>query len=362
MNIGIDCRPILYTKAGIAEYTRQLINNSPKECNVSLFAPSRINEKFPIHVKKKIIRMPRINKHFVSLWENNLLPWACKKNKIDVFCGMRFWAPQKGKFKKIVTVHDVAFKKIKGLVPESTASKYEKIIQSSLRYVDHFIAVSETSKVDFCQLYCVPEEKVSVVYNGYDSFYSQEADLEYISAVRKKFGIKKDFYLFVGTIEPRKNLARLLKAYEKLDKNKDIDLVIAGAYGWEYAEFLEVYRKSSVKDKIKTIGYLTKNELSALYHSAAAFLMPSLYEGFGIPVLEAMSAGLPVLTADNSSLGELFSKCSVQVNSYDIDSISDGMNKVIECKEELSIKSVERAKEFSWKMCAENYFDIIKGI
>lgn len=361
MRVGIDCRPIIYTKAGIAEYATQLIENSSQECDLFLYAPSKIKTDFSgKNIKKKNLRMPRVNSWAIKFWESNMLPWACEHDKIDVFCGMRFWAPKKGCFKKVVTIHDVAFKKIKGLVPQQTEKKYDEMICSSLDSVDHFITVSHASKEDFCSLYQVPEDKVSVVYNGYDKFYSKEPYEHTIQKVRNKFKLNKDYYLFVGTIEPRKNLIALLHAFE--ESKTDLELVIAGGLGWEYSDFMRAYEQSPVKNKIKFTGYVTKDELSVLYRSAAAFVFPSLYEGFGIPVLEAMSTGLPVLCANNSSLGELFADSSVQVDANDIKSIASGLNEVLLRKKELSTKSIAKAKEFSWQKSVNEYYKIISGL
>jgi glycosyltransferase involved in cell wall biosynthesis len=188
-----------------------------------------------------------------------------------------------------------------------------------------------------------------------------------IEGIKRKYGISKKYILFVGTIEPRKNLLRLLSAFEKLkNKFKEYQLVIVGQIGWMTEKFFEKLKNlpENVKRDIILTGYIPREDMVFLYNGCELFIYPSLYEGFGIPVLEAMSCGVPVITSNVSSLPEVGGDACVYVNPYDEEDILYKMEKVLsseELKNEMSKKGLERAKLFSWEKTAEKTLKVYKN-
>ena len=211
-----------------------------------------------------------------------------------------------------------------------------------LKGAGKIIAVSNATKKDLIKLGINPS-KIEVIYEGYDKKLF----------VNDTQGCRlRDYYLFVGTVQPRKNLERLIKAFSKLDSLKQ--LVIAGRKGWLSDEIYRLPKKLGIEDRVKFLGYVPDEKLPALYSGAKAFLFPSLFEGFGLPIIEAQACGCPVLTSNVSSMPEVGGKGAILVNPYDIDDIVRGMERlqVTGYRLQLIKAGFENVRRFSWEKCA----------
>jgi glycosyltransferase involved in cell wall biosynthesis len=222
------------------------------------------------------------------------------------------------------------------------------------REVDLIIAVSEATKKDTIEILNIPEEKIRVVYEAAPEDLKQIKDKKIIEKVKKKYGIKGDYLLSVATLEPRKNLKRIIEAWRLVQsaKNKEQSLVIAGKQGW--GEDLNSKLKTR-NSKILFTGYVSREELSVLYSGANCFVFTSLYEGFGLPILEAMKCGCPVLTSNISSMPEVAGEAGILVNPLEVKDIARGIIEVIrdkEIREALRKKGFEQVKKFSWEKAA----------
>jgi glycosyltransferase involved in cell wall biosynthesis len=235
MILGIDGRPAQVRKmAGINVYTHEITNNLT--CESRLFVRSKpdnpVLEANPL-IKPQKIEFPSYNWKFDQIWERTALPYMANRSDADVFWGPRFYIPARLRMPSVATIHDIAFKLINGLVSQKQIDYFDRMISVSIKSAVHFIAVSETTKNDFCNQYHVPSDKVTVIYNGYNSDFSIPVNENFSKSVLEKFGINTEFILFLGTLEPRKNLERLIDAYIKSEAIKlEIPLVLAGKMGW----------------------------------------------------------------------------------------------------------------------------------
>lgn len=397
MKIGIDCRTILNPgygeNAGVGHYTYYLVSNLlqlDKENKYILFFDNLLSKKaaedvaagaqnaeikfFPFHQYK----------HFLPFAYTHLLvAGAIEKEKLDVFHSPAYTLPLTYKGRSVVTVHDLAIYKnpdwfpSKFLVGQNFSTK--KLVPDSLKKATKIIAVSEHTKKDIEQIFKIKPEKVDVVYEGVElrdipgrreGVCGIETEVCF-EDLKAKYGLKDKYILFLGTIEPRKNIAALVQAFCGLaKKNEDLrenyQLILAGAKGWKHEKIFKEIRECQKKigqDMIKYIGYVPAHEKFALMKDAACFVFPSLYEGFGLPVLEALSLGVPTITSNISSVPEIAGEAAVLVDPEKIEEITDALKKIIEdhgLRKRLGEAGIVQAKKFSWKKCAEETLMIYK--
>lgn len=224
-----------------------------------------------------------------------------------------------------------------------------------IRDSDKLIAVSQNTKNDIIKYYRVKEEKISVIPLGASKDYKQ-LDSQITDSVKKKYHLTSPFILFVGTLEPRKNLPSLLKAFAIVKENNPlVKLVIAGQKGWKYSDICTTIAYVHLEKEVIFLNYIAHEDLPALYNAADLFVYPSLYEGFGLPPLEAMQCGIPVITSDTSSLPEIMGEGGIMVNPLDIRELADKISLLLnddqERKENIRY-NLARAKLFSWDRCA----------
>ncbi|MHB9034489.1 MAG: glycosyltransferase family 4 protein, partial [Anaerolineae bacterium] len=217
-------------------------------------------------------------------------------------------------------------------------------------------------KADLCELFNVPPQRVTVVYAGYDpGFTSIPSSSD--SATLTQLGITKPYILGLGTLQPRKNFSTLIRAYHQLIEERHIphQLVIGGGKGWLYEDIFATVQELKLAERVLFLGYVQDEKLPALYRGADVFAFPSLYEGFGIPILEAMGCGTPVVTANTSSLPEVAGEAALQVNPQDSAALADAIWRIIDdtaLRESLVCRGFERIKVFSWRTAAETLLKV----
>ena len=312
-------------------------------------------------------------KDFGSFWVYLKLPKILKENNIDVFWGTQHCLPKRNKYTKniefVLTIHDLAIKKLKTVGSLKNTIIQKLFVKRSLKNADKIIAISEATKKDIVQLYNIDKEKISVVYNGTNFENIGPIDEKKQKEIRQKFGIENTpFLLFVSTIEPRKNIETLIKAfnYVKEKYNSNLKLILAGGLGWKFEGVLKLFEEAKYKEDIVMPGFISKEEKKYLYQHAEAFVYPSLYEGFGLPILEAMAERTLVITANNSSLPEVGGDVAFYYNdtlSYEElgEKIQEVLNLNDEQKQERINKGLEQIKKFTWEKCAKETLDIIGG-
>ncbi|MBI4670059.1 MAG: glycosyltransferase family 4 protein [Chloroflexi bacterium] len=366
MRIGLDARLVFYHQAGIGQYILRLTN--------ALTALDHENEYFLFQSRKDSTRLADApNFHRRVLWtpshhrfERLAMSAELAPYSLDVFHSPDFIPPRKMRAPNVITVHDLAFLLYpRFLTPE--AARYYGQIDPASRAAAHIIAVSQSTKRDVTRLLGVPEDKVSVIYEAAHSTAQPIPRAEARTHVRAKFGIEDDFILFVSTIEPRKNLPTLLAAYSKLRDAyaSPARLVVAGHKGWLTDEVDQTIAKYKLHDKVCFLGSVPTQELAFLYSAARVFALPSFYEGFGLPPLEAMASGTPVVVSNVSSLPEVVGDAGILLEPNDVEAWAVALHRVLTdnaLHDEMSAKGLKRAAHFSWERAARETLDVYRQV
>ena len=366
MKIGIDISQIVYEGTGVATYTRELVKSLVKVGDKDEFILFGSSLRLRRPLKEFLTSLPKENvkgkfsflppKLLEFLWNGvHLFPVENLVGEVDIFHSSDWLEPPTKKAKKVTTIHDLTVYKY----PETFFARGgHDIVKNQKRKLffakqecDLIICVSETTKQDAMEILKIPEKKLKVIYEAPDSIYFPRNQDE-VEKVKNKFKINGDYLLCVGTREPRKNIDRVLMAFAEISRAyPELSLIIAGKYGWGE----EKLKVKSEKLKVRILGFVEKEDLAGLYSGAKAFVYPSLYEGFGLPILEAMACGCPVITSNIGSMKELAAGFSILVNPQNTDSIADNILKLLKnskLRQELKIKGLKRAGEFSWKKTA----------
>ena len=274
---------------------------------------------------------------------------------IDIFHTSSYDLDKPKKAKYIVTVHDVIIKAYPCGHNEKTIREIDEKLKKVLGEADILVADSHSTKKDLMRFYDVSESRISVIYPGVQLFE--------VTPVR---GLTSNipYILFVGTLEPRKNIDGLIKAFNWLKKEQGVDhkLYIAGMKGWMFEDIFKEYEKSEFKKDIIFKGYVSDRELSALYQNASLFVYPSFYEGFGLPIVEAFSHGVPVVTSKTSSCGEIAGDSALLVDPSNGKEIREAMAKLIadkDLREQMARRGIERARQFTWRDTANEFLKLV---
>ena len=346
MRIAIDIQSTLGNKTGIGYYTDNLVEQ--------LLKLDKQNEYFLFNCGGGDLRT-----HKRVLWEQFHIPVKSFLDKIDLLHSPGFSPPVLKPRKLICTVHDL----IGMIFPQNLGSVsrfyWSKLLPYAVSRADAIIADSECTKNDIIKYLNVKPENIRVIYLAADDSFKVVSDISLLSGVRQKYKIPANFILSVGTIEPRKNYDRLIMAFKRLKDTESLPhiMVIAGKKGWAYNGVRELVNKLGIESDVMFLDYVDDDDLVMLYNASSLFIMPSIYEGFGFPVLEAMACGLPVVASNVSSIPEVVKDAGILVDPYDTDSICEGMLKVLtdsELHEALQAKSIKRAASFSWEKTARS--------
>lgn len=286
---------------------------------------------------------------------NKLLALNGYIERYDLVFSPYYPIPEKRTFKGILTIHDLIPLRFPDMFTDSRVNNFfNKDIRKCVQSIDHIIVDSDSTKKDVIDFYSVDENKISVVYLA--SSLPQVSHYN-TSLIYEKFKLHNPYILSVCTLEPRKNLIRVLKAFEIIQDRygQELRLVLVGGLGWKYKELLKEIEHHKYKNNILLTGYVSDEELAYLYSKAFMMVYPSLYEGFGLPVLEAMAYGVPVVTSNISSLPEVGGDAVIYCEPYQVESIAHAMEMIIanpSLKKELSENGKKRSKLFSWEKAA----------
>lgn len=382
MRIGIDANWAIYEKAGIGKYSENLIKNLLKYDTKNEYVlffnfffnqgkhQSEIKNLIKDSKKKvtvKFVPLPGKVKEF--LFQTKLPASSIYSEKIDLYFSPYFGGiPQNGWEKMVVTIHDLVFLKFPSHAGKDLSKFYLKKTREAVDKCQKIIAVSEATRKDLIKLLKTPEEKIQVIYEGRSEEFKPIKDQKTINTRLKKYGLSYgEFILSVGTLEPRKNLVSLIKAYAQLSmtiKNK-YKLVLVGGAGWNNSEIDQKIQDLNLKDKIIKTGYVEQADLPYFYNAAKVFVYPSLYEGFGLPVLEAESCGTPVITSSISSLPEVTGNAAILVKPKEESEIAAALKKVLNSEKERNFYSragLSQARRFSWEKTAKETIKLFNKI
>lgn len=373
MRIGIDYTAAVKQGAGIGRFVRSLVDSLAALDHGNeyvLFYSYRGQEKpkLPLanHPNFRERAVPISDKLLAIIWHRLGIPIPVDllTGQVDVFHSPDFVLPPVRRATKVLTVHDLSFILFSECADEGLRSYLEKAVPASAARADIITADSANTKNDLICLLDVPPEKIEVVYGGVeDKFRPADENSELLIATRRKFGLNYPFILSVGVIEPRKNLGRLVQAFALLKSRPDFEhkLVIAGRPGWLYEDVFRKVEELRLTKDVIFLGHVFDADLVALYNLADVFVYPSLYEGFGLPALESMACGTPVVSSNSSSLPEVVGDAGLLVPPEDVEALACAIEKVIsdsELADDLRAKGLSRARQFTWHKAAENIMSI----
>jgi glycosyltransferase involved in cell wall biosynthesis len=317
------------------------------------------NDNFHI----KAIRVPHKIANY--LFDTFHIPIEIVIGKVDVFHGPIYTRLNNIIGKSIVTIHDLIFIRHPEIVHPSWLAYTKKNVTYSIERADALVAISEFTKSELIDIYHIPEEKIRVIYNGVDRDFVPRT--EGIEKVKRKFAVNGGYFLFVGANEPRKNLVTLLEAYYNLPRfiKVNFKLVVVGVKRYRSDDVFNKVRELKLEKALIFTGRVTKRELSILYSGAEVFIFPSLLEGFGMPPLEAMACGTPVIASNLTAIPEVISDGGLLIDPRNPDEITQAIEKVLNdnnLKEKLRQKGFERARQFSWRRTARETLSLYNEI
>ncbi len=357
MRIGIDARLTHYRSAGISRYTLQLIKALAKLRSGDEFTVLQSYHSRAPLVTEDGFETRRILTPSHHRLEQITLPLEVSFLKLDLLHSPDFIPPLRAKCKSIITVHDLNFMLYPHFMTKESARYYGQIDQA-VRRADAIIAVSNATKQDTVRLLGVDEKRIAVIYEAASSYFQPMDRRDAKRRIAHRFGVDSDFLLFVSTIEPRKNIPNLLRAYRLLldEYHTDVSLVLAGAKGWLFEDVFRLVTELDLEGKVRFLGRVSTEELLWLYNAARALVAPSFYEGFGLTPLEAMACGTPVVVSDVSSLPEIVADAGLTAPPDDPEAIAAATWRLLSDEAlwaSLSDKGLRRAACFSWDKAAE---------
>ena len=355
MRIALDVRKI--NDFGIGTYIRNLIKHLP--------SVDRETEYFLLCYPQDEELVRSLNPHFTpvrvtapnySVREHIVIPATLRRLRVDLFHSPHYVLPILTPCRSVVTVHDVIHLLFPQYLRSRLASHYARyMIGRALEKAELVLTVSDSSKRDLLTFFEVSPDKVVVIPNGLDSAITEGLSVEELAQVKERFQIFGRTVLFVGNIKPHKNVERLIAAFAKVREDpefSDLTLIVVGDDISKYPSLRRTVERHQVRRNVRFFGFVPELTLVALYKIADVFAFPSLYEGFGLPPLEAMANGTPVVTSNISSLPEVVGNAALTVDPYNIDKISEAIHEILSdraLRSRLIADGYERAKQFSWE-------------
>ena len=358
MLIGIDAsRAVAACPTGTEVYSRRLIQalltlESPHRFRLYLRSTSPANT-FP-GAELRVIPFPR-------LWTHLRLSWEMAHRPPDVLFVPAHVLPLIHPRVSLATIHDLGYLYFPEAHPWRQRLYLDLSTRWNARIAAHLLADSEATKADIVAHYGTPPEKITVAHPGRDETLAPVRDPALIEAVKARYGIVGDYFLYLGTLQPRKNLARLIAAFAALPP--ETVLVLAGKRGWLYEDLFAQVGRLSLEGHVLFPGYVPDEDKAALLSGAVAFVFPSLYEGFGLPVLEAQACGCPVITSTTSSPPEVAGDAALLVNPSDTEAITAAMQRIATdsgLRKTLIERGFVNVRRFSWAACARSVLSIIE--
>ena len=360
----MDARLLSRQITGLGRYTWEVCRalSNIKDVTLYLYSPSPINNSVS-GLESVTIRTHSWNNGLLrQLWSESYLPLWAKEDEIDVFWGPSHRLPRflSSRIARVVTIHDLVWKLAKETMYPTTYFLEKIQMPVAVRKADLIVADTYSTRDSVITEFDVKPQNISVIPLAASNIQNIPS-FDFL----EKYDIDGLYFLFVSTLEPRKNLTRLLQAYDSLPlsiKGK-MKLVIVGGKGWGEVNLLDTITQLDLTECVKVLGRVDDTVLATLYTNAQFLVMPSLYEGFGLPLVEAMSYGTPVLTANNSSMSEVTGNAGLLVDALDVDSIADGLQEMItnnELRERLAKNAKLNASRFSWDESAKKLVTVFE--
>jgi len=354
VRIGIDARKL--HDFGIGTYIRNLLRQLARlDRSTEFVLLARPEDCQALGTLGENFRAVAETAGNYSVTEQLAIPFALKREGVTLFHAPHYVLPPLVGCRSVVTIHDCIHLMFPQYLPNRFAHRYAKtFISLAARRATRVLTVSESSKADILRFVNAPPEKIDVIYNAYDERFGVEPNEEEVVRVRERYQLGDEFVLYAGNVKPHKNLERLIQAFQ-LVRSRGLDqlkLVLIGDDISRYAALRRAVHRHQLHKYVRFLGYLPEETLAVMYRLASVFVFPSLYEGFGLPPLEAMASGTPVVTSNVSSLPEVTGGAAVLVDPYDPEAIADGVHRVLtdeDLRTDLRRKGLARSRQFSWE-------------
>ena len=367
MKIGFDAKRAFYNSTGLGSYSRtvlQVLSRFYPQNQYVLFSPrSRKPPKFNLHLHYPTVWSQQ--RFFCFMWRTKGLVKSEEFSSLDLFHGLSGQIPMaKSSVPYVVTIHDLIFLVYPEFYNPIDVKIYKFKSQYAVNNSQIVISISQSTKNDILRFFKIPEEKIKVVYQSYNPIFSRKCTYEEKLRVRSKYNLPGQFILYVGTIEPRKNALRILNAMEKY--SIDFPIVLIGRFKPAYKKkIFDFLRSAKIKNRVFFVNNVKFKDLPAIYQQALYFVYPSLYEGFGIPVIEAQRSGLPVITSNVSSLPEAGGPHSILVDPFDVEQLGYAMLNLLndgQLRRNMAEKGKIYVQKFSEKNFADNLMDVYRQV
>lgn len=352
MKIGYDAKRLFANTTGLGTYSRTLLNRLmqyyPNE-QYKLFVHQKQLEKtifkYPEYIEKTIVSTHYNDK----IWRRKEIANDIEKEQIDIYHGLSAELPKlSNKVKKVVTIHDLIYKKLPKTFSFFDRKIYHHKTKKAIEQADAIIAVSQQTKNDLRELFLIPEYKIEVIYPTWNKEFEHECGYALKEDFLEKFRLPRDFMLFVGSISKRKNLINTLKAF-LLPENLDKNLVVVTQGGDEYHKAQSFIYENGLENRIYFLNHILWYELPIIYHLSQGLIYPSLYEGFGLPILEALVCGKPVITSNVSSMPEVGGEACIFIDPNNVEELSSAINFIyynLNLAEEIKFKAAHQIQKF----------------
>lgn len=379
MKICLELQPYLKTKSGIGVYAYE-ISKHLEQINRDSIELQIFNFRSKVKMKMELLGL-EANKdecrvmpygvyrriwHYLPISYNYLF-----KQQGDIYQFFDYIVPPRVKGKVVTTIHDMTYELYPETMQKATLERIKKDINYSVERADKVITISESTKRDMISILKIPEQKIEIISPGVDfeKFNKPYTPLQ-MQYVRERYQLPENYILYMGTLEPRKNIESIIEAFALMKKESDsrvqeVKLVLAGKKGWLYESIFNKVRQLGIESEVVFTDFIEEEHKPILYQLAKAFVFPSIYEGFGIPVLEAMAASVPVITSNVSSLPEVAGDAALLVSPKDKEKIAESMYTLItdeDSREQLRVRGLKQAQKFSWKASAEKLYDIYEKL
>ena len=363
MRIGIDARKL--HDFGIGTYIRNLLRQLARlDHETEYVVLCRPDDREALGTLGANVRPVVETARNYSVAEQLRIPIALKREGVTLFHAPHYVLPPLVTCRSVVTIHDCIHLMFPQYLPNQLALAYARTsIRLAAKRSTRVLTVSESSKRDILRFVDVPADKINVIYNAYDERFSDEPREEDVVRVRERYQLHDPFVLYAGNVKPHKNLERLIEAFGSVRRRglDHLKLVLIGDEISGYAALRRAVHRHQLHKYVRFLGYLPEETLAVMYRLAGVFVFPSLYEGFGLPPLEAMASGTPVVMSNVSSLPEVAGDAAVLVDPYDPAAIADGIERVLTddaLRRDLTAKGLARAKQFSWETSVRRVRDI----
>lgn len=362
--IGIDLSITNINQAGTGVYASNLIvalRQVGKEHDYRIF---QVRQHRDMSSRKTLrSRLKTIYRDVV--WMHGVLPWQVSRSKVEILHMPANVMPLLSPCPTVVSILDTTVLQFPRNFPFWQRCYSKVFIPWTARHASMILTISEQSKQDVVRYLDVAPDRVVVTYLAAAAAF-RVISSTVVSEIKLRYNLKLPFAFVVGTLEPRKNLVRLLQAFAQVKQNfPTMQLVHAGPRGWLFDDIMQEVERLELEDSVRFLGRVPLQDLVALYNAASVFVYPSLYEGFGLPVLEAMSCGCPVVTSNISSLPEVAGNAAVLVDPYNVSQLAEAIQSILEDETQALLmrqSGLERARQFSWERCARETLAVYKQV